>query len=371
MSTNQPFPSVRIADRTEANSVVKPVENTDNAVSKGSEEMVRSNPGDFEFSASVWNHGTTKPMTPALEDSQQANEGVVATLGDTLQATTSSLLAAQVNEAQTDLATKADSEGNSAPASKKILTEFTCFPTLPIELRQEIWKDACNIPRVIDLWGVWLKGTVSIGVEDIWRVHMWKSHNAVPSILHTSHEARTVALRHYTLDFGTRIMRPIGPASISVEIAPKIYVNWGCDVICLIKYIGGGHMDDLISKPIRQLALPFRDLEELRHGLLKCANLEQVWLYHEPTGLYQFRQLVEEDNRGFNATTPFKLAFRPLTDDAPKEKKLYDMGIIHVGCVRRLNNGAKYLGEHSMKVTHTSRKIEFLYKLVDFEETGL
>jgi hypothetical protein len=32
--------------------------------------------------------------------------------------------------------------------------KFKLFPRLPIELREKIWEEACNEPRVIDLWAL-------------------------------------------------------------------------------------------------------------------------------------------------------------------------------------------------------------------------
>jgi hypothetical protein len=80
--------------------------------------------------------------------------------------------------------------GIGLPASK-----FHRFPQLPTELRLAIWKIAIKMPRRIILrpFGDWSNPDQrATGVV---------KHNAytVPSVLHACHEARTLALEHYTL----------------------------------------------------------------------------------------------------------------------------------------------------------------------------
>jgi len=369
MSTDQPGRSTCIPDQIEANSVLKTAANTNNISSKAPKETLTSKYIEFKPSALLKSYGAAKRMAMIFKDSQYANtEEIGADLGQTLRSTTSSLTTNKVNTSETDLGTQADFEAKADPESQEVATEFTCFPKLPLELRQKIWKEACYIPRVIDLWGVWLDGTMTIGERSIWRTHMWKSYNAVPSILYTSHEARNIGLKHYSLDFGTRIRRPLGPVTIKLEIAPKIYVNWACDVICPIKYIGGAHMDDLSSKPVRYLALSLLKWQSLRHGLLDGPKLEQVWLFAEPGVLQCRRALLETYKQGFDAKTPFKLDLTPLTDGENMDEELWNAGIFDNEQNSEFFRYVELFADGVLKAKKINRKIKFAYKLVHFEE---
>ncbi|CZS92955.1 uncharacterized protein RAG0_03446 [Rhynchosporium agropyri] len=53
-----------------------------------------------------------------------------------------------------------------------------------------------------------------------------------PFILRTSHEARGIGLRHYSLNFGITRSYTYGDVRIVVSSPAQIYVNWDCDIIC-------------------------------------------------------------------------------------------------------------------------------------------
>ena len=78
---------------------------------------------------------------------------------------------------------------------------FTLFPKLPPELRNKIWKKACFVSRVVDVWCVPVGDTgfgdacVRPFRQKIW---MFKSHSQ-PPILHASKEARSIDLQYYEL----------------------------------------------------------------------------------------------------------------------------------------------------------------------------
>lgn len=92
---------------------------------------------------------------------------------------------------------------------------FTCFPKLPPELRNRIWKEHCGDyePRIIDLW---LKESST--KDNL----IYCTHSRAPALLHTSREARSVGLQHYDLFQDDDDEAPAGP---------RIYVRWDSDII--------------------------------------------------------------------------------------------------------------------------------------------
>jgi hypothetical protein len=112
------------------------------------------------------------------------------------------------------------------------LTEFTCFPKLPKELRLKTWKHAATIPRNIDLWvGPWGIDSTH-GLFDILdRPHYYyMSTTLPPAILSTFQESRQEGLAIYKLSFGTetRVRRHHHSSD------PYIYINWSADTLCLM-----------------------------------------------------------------------------------------------------------------------------------------
>lgn len=107
---------------------------------------------------------------------------------------------------------------------------FTLFPKLSPELRNNIWKHACSIPRILDLWR---EGLPSFGDRvpgtNI-KPFLYRSHSRTPAILHTSKESRKVGLEHYTLAFGMRVKNKES-AVVRTVAQPKIYINWEYDIL--------------------------------------------------------------------------------------------------------------------------------------------
>lgn len=67
------------------------------------------------------------------------------------------------------------------------------------------------------------------------RPFYFTTRNVVPSVLHTSQEARKTALLHYTLTHACNFDLPIGlkPDPFAQTYPPpSIYINWKCDIIC-------------------------------------------------------------------------------------------------------------------------------------------
>lgn len=78
------------------------------------------------------------------------------------------------------------------------------------------------------------------------REFTYKSHcRRAPPILHTSQEACTAGLKHYSLELEFRT-----PNCFDRSTRAKNYTNWECDIICpMTKYANGNemHHEDLLE----------------------------------------------------------------------------------------------------------------------------
>ncbi|CZT50140.1 uncharacterized protein RSE6_11076 [Rhynchosporium secalis] len=104
-------------------------------------------------------------------------------------------------------------KGGHAIRTRKLL-KFTIFGKLPLELRDP------DGDRFFE------KFTSSTPCRYESRAKF------PPFILRTSHEARGIGLRHYSLNFGITRSYTYGDVRIEVSSPAQIYVNWDCDIIC-------------------------------------------------------------------------------------------------------------------------------------------
>lgn len=116
----------------------------------------------------------------------------------------------------------------------------------------------------------------------------------MPAVLHASKEARTVGLRHYTLDFSYDEKAQEGPATISIHAPPQIYVNWGCDIICpMFQALDSGGWAEAVflshmvyaKENMFRIALDPRMTGHL-DDLLESKSLKEIILYHAPNELW-------------------------------------------------------------------------------------
>jgi len=206
------------------------------------------------------------------------------------------------SEAASDVMSEVESEAESKHEGPR----FTCFPKLPPELRNKIWKGACSVPRIIDLWAVPIFGKTGeeFFSENFSRIGpiAYKSHSRQPpAILHTSREARTLGLECYSLEFGDEIKESINGVEVKMSIPAKIYINWKCDIICPMPAIYSAPDDDYgvvyydISSPcilqfadrasnVRCLALEVTKTDWIDY-FLELAHLKEIFLYHHPEDL--------------------------------------------------------------------------------------
>ncbi|TVY37125.1 hypothetical protein LOCC1_G006916 [Lachnellula occidentalis] len=111
---------------------------------------------------------------------------------------------------------------------------FTCFPKLPLELRNMIWDCAANLPRNLDIWAP----TIGNEMVILWNQadgpinftpYKFCSTRPVPGILHANQESRTTALGFYELSFHTKIDVT---DHIKIVTSNRIYCNPEADQIC-------------------------------------------------------------------------------------------------------------------------------------------
>jgi hypothetical protein len=128
------------------------------------------------------------------------------------------------------------------PDTTNILSTFTPFSKLSIELRLKIWKYACFFTRNVDIWvkDFWISTTVEYGRDGYDTHHTapfyFHSFTPPPPLLHVSNESRLEAIKYYQLDFATSFkvkVLDIAP-EISVAMPPRIYINWDADRICVL-----------------------------------------------------------------------------------------------------------------------------------------
>jgi hypothetical protein len=129
-----------------------------------------------------------------------------------------------------DTSAASASNQEKPPEEPKPVT-FTRFGELPSELRLKIWNFACFQTRNVDIFTDNL-GTVRVSDDIHFDTFKFYSHFCShPTVLHVSRESREEGLKHYTLEFGTTHNFPI----IDISTPPRIYVNFACDRLCLLK----------------------------------------------------------------------------------------------------------------------------------------
>jgi len=186
--------------------------------------------------------------------------------------------------------------------------KFTLFPRLPIELREKIWEEACNEPRVIDLWAL----PVGQGIGNPRKLDRlfgetpfgYKTHQIDPAVLEACQQSKEVGHRHYELSFGT-IAEGYddgfghGPgAEIIIQTPSLTYVNWKSDIICPFPTSSNSWADfqpeevmydDLqdhhYRHKIHRIAIEVEQVEWAIDLLLKSHCLEEIIFYIVPSSL--------------------------------------------------------------------------------------
>jgi hypothetical protein len=113
----------------------------------------------------------------------------------------------------------------------RVLQTFAHFGELPYELRIKIWSYVCFHPRNVDIFTENL-GTIRVSDDTYFDTYKFFSRFCShPAILHICRESREEGLKHYQLEFGTSHHFSI----VNISTPPRIYVNFSCDRLCLLK----------------------------------------------------------------------------------------------------------------------------------------
>jgi hypothetical protein len=123
------------------------------------------------------------------------------------------------------------SSNQETRAAGHVLVTFPYFGELPSELRIKIWSYICFHPRNVDIHTENL-GTIRVCDDVHFNAYKFLSHFCShPAILHVCREARGEGLKYYQLEFGTSHYFSI----VNISTPPRIYVNFSCDRLCLLK----------------------------------------------------------------------------------------------------------------------------------------
>ena len=117
------------------------------------------------------------------------------------------------------------------------LRTFTCFPTLPLEIRNMIWKEAANLPRNLDIWthptGVTSYRDMEYGDDRLewkkYRTFRYTTRQPVPGVLIATKESRAAAREFFDMSFGIYIDWGGG---VKITTNPEILRNFQADRIC-------------------------------------------------------------------------------------------------------------------------------------------
>jgi len=121
-----------------------------------------------------------------------------------------------------------------ADTSKSTGKTFTCFPNLPAELRETIWKYCANLPRNLDVWIVYMENASyswRMGRQERnYRTFKFFTTQPLPGVFLASKESHAVAAQYYHLGFSTR--RCHGNILLPQMTSPRILVNFSADRAC-------------------------------------------------------------------------------------------------------------------------------------------
>ncbi|CZR63604.1 uncharacterized protein PAC_13501 [Phialocephala subalpina] len=199
------------------------------------------------------------------------------------------------------------------------LTSFTIFPRLPLELRLKIWGHVANSqPRTLDIWTDFKRCEVENTTFYTQAYQCELSNITPPPIFRVNHEARTEALKHYSLEFATGMTLPCG---ISVNISPRMYVNYSTDTLIPRGYWNIVSFADFAKRAAGRLKTLAVDV----NGVFWKENLrdyckKQCWVFSELDELI----LYDTSNDDMFKGSDFLEKFRKKHKDGPRDLSFHD-----------------------------------------------
>lgn len=138
----------------------------------------------------------------------------------------------------------------------------------------------------------------------------FRTHSQLPTILHTSVEAREVGLEHYKLEFGFDLVQSLGLMQLHVLVPPQIYVNWDSDTICLMPTnMHPRTLNKLVQRliPITEsrckVAFDYIYFQKLDQRNMKTQEIfnralyTEIIIYYVPQKLRNYATLVDPDKK--------------------------------------------------------------------------
>lgn len=237
---------------------------------------------------------TIEPTTPSLlTPTPTASPMVDNTIDDSRQ------LSGTRSDAASDGSASSDESTTSSEDELEEVDDgplFTCFKKLPLELRRKIWKYACCVSRLIDLWAV----PVYTANSEEWFLDnfgsvgplVFKSHSRPPAVLHTSKESRAIGLESYSLEFGDEMKRQINGATFKVSIPNTIYVNWQSDIICPMptNYRTGDRLKPFTTKHWNQTFYDFMTENRPYKYDLRLRKTQRLALAYDNLGAFHWNE---------------------------------------------------------------------------------
>jgi hypothetical protein len=191
------------------------------------------------------------------------------------------------------------------------LRTFTCFPELPLEIRNLVWKKAANFPRNLDIWarptGVTRYRDMKYGDDRLewkeYRTFRYTTRQPVPGVLIATRESRAATREFFDMSFGSYVDWGGG---VKITTNPEILRNFQADRICPMGPYSGeasGHLWSAETPPSCAVNLYRTSKDDLNpvDELLFYADdyHEEILLYYcEETvainGPFDFLELTEE-----------------------------------------------------------------------------
>jgi hypothetical protein len=224
-----------------------------------------------------------------------------------------------------------DLNPNTLPSSdQETSPQASTFSSLPNVLRARIWKEICLLSRNIDIWP--MSETIALGEKSLFFRYI--SHTPVPAVLHTSREARSIALKFYRLRFGFEYHLSHG---IKLIVPNRIFINAWADRLVWLqtdtfqarptpRFSYAACTPILMAKYLRRIALPLLDYQ-FDDTLLENPELEEILLYWIPFthGQYPCRRYLSIDSDSLvDAQTRLGVSLDPASRGERTTQKGFD-----------------------------------------------
>jgi len=187
---------------------------------------------------------------------------------------------------------KEEEQSKAQTSDKEVLTVFTLFPKLPIELRCKVWTYSIPGPRIIEIYNGKLDGVVR-SIHFFSNLHIAKAtHKVLGSLLAVNTESRDFVASRYNIIRG-RKLGILSMSKHSVFLVDKkrdiLYFNNTARTSLMPFMLGA---KEIGSVNIRSFALPFHSFTSLLGSekstktvcqlLLRLENLEKLMLVRVP-----------------------------------------------------------------------------------------